>query len=169
MQKSYSQDSFTLKKELDLQKILSNARLFICDSTLMYTNIKIGLALHCIGKFALENKKHLTVPPAFLMDALHLLMTNNMFQFGDRYWLQKVGTAVGAPPAPPWSTIFFSIHEETVLTQFGNKLQLYRCFINDVLGIWLVDPDLAEDHRQWTLFVALMQDYYGLEWIFEEG
>ena len=40
--------------------------------------------------------------------------------------LQKVGTAMGVPPAPPWATIFFGIHEETVLTQFGDKLQLYR-------------------------------------------
>ena len=134
----------------------------------MYTNIKTGLELHCKDHSDLENKYHLTVPPAFLMDALHLLMTNNMFQFGDRYWIQKVGTAVGAPPAPPWSTIFFCIHEETVLTQFGDKLQLYHRFINDVLGIWLVDPNPSEDHRQWTSFVALMQDYYGLEWIFEE-
>ena len=82
MQKSYFQDSFTLKKELDLQEIPSSARLFICDATHMYTNIKTGPALHCIGQLALENKEHLTVPPVVLMDALRLLMTNNVFQFG---------------------------------------------------------------------------------------
>ena len=67
----------------------------------MYTNIKTGPALHRIGQFALENNKHLTVPPAVLMDALRLLITNNVFQFGDMYWLQKVGTSMGAPPATP--------------------------------------------------------------------
>ena len=56
------------------------------------------------------------------MDALHLLITNNVFQFGDTYWLQKVGTEMGAPPAPPWATIFFGTHEETVLAIFGHKL-----------------------------------------------
>ena len=66
MQKSYFQDSITLKKKLDLQKIPSNTRLFICDTTSMYTNIKTGPALHHIGQFALENKKQLTVPPAVL-------------------------------------------------------------------------------------------------------
>ena len=102
MQKSYFQDSFTLKNELELKDIPWNARLFICDATSMYTNIKTGPALHRIGKSALENKEHLTVPPAVLMDALRLLMTNNVFQFGDTLWLQKVGTAMGAPPAPPF-------------------------------------------------------------------
>ena len=115
LQKSYSQYSFTLKKDLDLQEILLNARLFICDITSMYTNIKTGAALHRIGQFALENRDHLTVPPAVLMDALRLLMTNNVFQFGDTFWLQKVGKAMGAPPAPPWATIFFGIQKETVL------------------------------------------------------
>ena len=101
------------------------------------------------------------------MDALRLLMTNNVFQFGDTFWLQKVGTAMEAPPAPPCATIFFGILKETVLTIFGPRLQLYHCFIDDVLGIWLVNPDSADDSRQWTLFVELIQDYYGLEWIFE--
>ena len=32
----------------------------------------------------------------------------------------------------------------------------------------MVDPDPAEDHRQWTAFVSLIKDYYGLDWIFEE-
>ena len=96
------------------------------------------------------------------MDALRLIMTNNVFQFGDKYWIQKVGTEMGAPPTPIWATIFFGIHEVTVLAQFGDKLQLYRRFIDDVLGIWLVDPDPDEDHQQWTLFVALIQDYHGL-------
>ena len=134
----------------------------------MYTNIITGPALHRIGRFDLDNEKHLTVPPAVLMDSLRLLMANKVFQFGDTYWLQKVGAAMGAPPAPPWATIFFGIHKDTVLAQFGDRLQLHRRFIDDVLGIWLVDPNQAEDHRKWIAFKFMMQDYYGLECIFEE-
>ena len=102
------------------------------------------------------------------MDALRLLMTNNVFQFGDTYWLQKAGTAMGTPPAPYWSTIFFVIHKGTVIAQFGDRLQLYFHFINNVLGIWLVDQDPAEDHRQWAAFVSIIHIYYGLDWVFEE-
>ena len=75
---------------------------------------------------------------------------------------------MGAPPEPPWATIFFGIHEETVLARIEARIQLYRRFIDNVLGIWLIDPDPAEDIQQWASFVALMQDYYGLEWILEE-
>ena len=52
----------------------------------MYTNNETGLPLHRIGQFALNNEKHLDVPPAVLIDALLLLMKNNVFQFGDTYW-----------------------------------------------------------------------------------
>ena len=103
----------------------------------------------------MENEEHLTVPPTVLMDALCLLMTNNVFQFGDTFWLQKVGTAMGAPPAPPWATIFFGIYKEAVLAQFGEMLQLYHNFINNILGIWMVDPNPTEDHRKWTAFKSL--------------
>ena len=111
----------------------------------MYTNIKTVPELHRIRQFALGYKEHLPVPTTVLMDTLHLLMTNNVFQFGDTYWLQQVGTAMGAPPAPPQDIIFFGIHKETVIAQFGDKLQIYCRFINIVLGICLVEPDPAED------------------------
>ena len=75
---------------------------------------------------------------------------------------------MGAPPAPLRATIFFGIHKEIVIAQFIDRLQLYPCFIDDVLGMWLINTELDEDHRQWTAFVSPMQDYYGLEWIFEE-
>ena len=129
----------------------------------MNTNIITGPALHCIGRFALDNEKHLTVPPAALMDALRLLMTNNVFQFGDTYWLHKTGTVMGAPPGPPWDKILFGIHEEAVLAHFGDRLQLYRRFINNVLGVWLANPNPAEDHIKWKDFVSPMQDYYRIE------
>ena len=75
---------------------------------------------------------------------------------------------MGGPPAPPWDMIFFGIHKEIVIVKVGDMLQLYHRFIDNVLEIWLVDPDPAEDHCKWTAFTLLMQDYYRLKWIFEE-
>ena len=136
------------KKGTQQKKIPSNACLIICDVKYMYTNIRTVPDLHRIGRFVLDNKKHLAIPPAVLMDNLRLLITNNVLQFGDTYWLQKVGTLMGGPPAPPWATIFFGIHKKAVLAQFRDMLQLYCCFIDDVLRICLVNPDPAKDHRK---------------------
>ena len=122
----------------------------------MYKNIRIGPVLCRIRRFSLGNDKHLTVPHVVLMDALRFLMENKVFQFGDTYWLQKLVTVMGAPPVPPWDTIFFGIPEEAVLTQFGDSLQLYCHFINIVLYNWLVKHNPAEDHRKCTAFKSLM-------------
>ena len=102
------------------------------------------------------------------MEALRLLMTNNVFQFGDTYWLQKVEKYMVAPPTPPWATILFGMHKEAVLAQFGDMLQLYCRFIVNILRIWLVNPNPAEYHRKWTALTLLMQDYCGIKWIFKE-
>ena len=59
----------------------------------MYTNTSTSSAHNSIGKFALENEKYLAVPTVVLMDAFRVLRTNNIFQFGDTYWLQKVGNS----------------------------------------------------------------------------
>ena len=77
-------------------------------------------------------------------------------------------TSIGVPPAPPWATICFGIHEEAVIAQFRDMLQLYHRFIDNFLGIWLVDTNPAKYHQKWTVFKLLMQDYYGLEWIPKE-
>ena len=68
-----------LKKELDLQKLPSNARFSIFDSTYMYTHIRKGPSLHYIVHFTLANDKQLTVPPVVLMNALRLLMKITVF------------------------------------------------------------------------------------------
>ena len=47
-------------------------------------------------------------------------------------------------------------------------LQLYRRFINGILGTWLVHPGPTKNHQKRTTFRFLMKDYYDLERIFEE-
>jgi hypothetical protein len=47
--------------------------------------------------------KDISVEPIIV--ALDIVMRNNLFQFGDIYWLQKTGTAMGTPPAPMYATL----------------------------------------------------------------
>ena len=61
----------------------------------MYTNIGTGPDLYCIGRFALDKEKHLTLPTAVLMKKIRLLVTNCVFQFIDTYFLQNMGPKRG--------------------------------------------------------------------------
>lgn len=130
-------------KELELP---DSARLITMDATAMYTNIHLEHAKEELSKFLLEDDlgKSITtsagVCPAMLIHALEIVMTNNIFAFGDTFWLQQTGTAMGTPPAPPWATIYFCIHEYRIIDKFP-ELHYYRRYIDDGFGIWIPQDD----------------------------
>ena len=160
--RAYFRDSFTLKQELDKLVIPEGALLFTADATSMYTNIPTQRALLFIRRHL--RKPSLEMSPSVvtaICDALRLVMTNNVFQFGDTHWKQLTGTAMGTPPAPSYANIYYSIHEDDLLMEFDQYLLLYRWFIDDVLGIWLPHGNQAT----WQSFKDRMNsDTFGLTW-----
>jgi hypothetical protein len=122
---------------------------FTCDASSMYTNINTHHALETISTWLA------TLPiPAFekidtpaLLAALRIVMTHNVFRFGDTFWVQLSGTAIGTPPAPMYATLYFAIHVEKVIPEFAPELRFYGRYIDDGFGIWIpVDP-LINDTR----------------------
>ena len=88
-----------------------------------------------------------------IIKALTIVMTTNIFRFGDTYWLQINGTAMGTPPAVAWAIIYYAIHKEnTLLPRYTNNLSYYCRWINDVLGVWKHHPDPSIDATQWQQF-----------------
>ena len=132
----------------------------------MYTNIDTDHALRVLRTFF---KTHILCRPIWhsadmILEALELLMRNNLFQFGDTDWKQIDGTAMGAPPAPAYATIYYAIHELYLTHKFGKFLKFYRRYIDDALAIWKSSPDKEEDTLQWDLFQAAMDDFGKLTW-----
>ena len=167
-QSSYFKSSFDLKRELSSLHIPANAFLFTADAQSMYTNIPTDRALNFIGKY-LRKTKFPGIPIQALIEALSIVMKNNIFTFGDTTWKQKTGTAMGTPPAPPWATLYFALCEEDTLPLFSDNLQLYRRFIDDIIGIWLKDNDDATNLTNWTNFkAAINSPTYQLVWDFSD-
>ena len=117
LQHSYFKSSTTLKEQLvEMNNLNEYNKLFTADAISMYTNINTNKALREIARY-LNTQQHLfpDVPVSALMEALDIIMNNNIFSFGDTYWHQISGTAMGTPPAPPYATLFYSIHEAILL------------------------------------------------------
>ena len=64
-------------------------------------------------------------------------MENNIFEFGDMYFKQLTGTAMGTSAACLWATIYFAIHEDFLLEKYKDDILLYKRFIDDMFGIWI--------------------------------
>jgi hypothetical protein len=78
-------------------------------------------------------------------------MNNNIFSFAKTKWSQLLGMAMGTPAACAYATITYGHYENTViLTEFAPNLLYYRCYIDDIFGIW-IPPD-SHQTETWRSF-----------------
>ena len=167
---SYFKNTLELKKQLLKLNLPTNARLFTANAVSMYTNIPTHTALNLIGKhLAQYQRKHNNKYPKDAVRAgLRLIMTMNIFTFGDLTLKHLNGTAMGAPPAPPYATIYYGIHEEKFLPHHAQRVIFYRRFIDDVIGKWCPNKNHERDALDWNEFKDKMNAFPGLTWEFSE-
>ena len=169
-QRSYFKNSFTLLQQLYELDLPPGARLFTADAKSMYTNIPTSFGLATVARHLREYRLDVdrSFPTDAVRTALSLVMRNNVFIFGDMTFKQLNGTAMGTPPAPPYATIYYGIHESRFLDKYDGKLLYYKRFIDDVLGIFLPDPALGDNDPDWIRLQTEMNAWNGLEWEFSK-
>ncbi len=131
----YLQDSQAfLTKLRRLGRLPPTAVILTADAVSMYTNINTTHALATLHKWLTLHKEDLPqdYPTQMVLEATKLVMTNNVFQFDDTYWLQLTGTAMGSNLAVAYATIYYAYHEETtILPALQQCLLLYGRLIDD--------------------------------------
>jgi hypothetical protein len=151
--KSYLKNSSSVITDLKNLQLPQDALLFSADAVSMYTNIDSVTGIHSINRLITANQDQLPTdfPKELILNVLQLVMDNNIFQFGESYWLQLSGTAMGTPAAWAYATIFYGEFENsTILTTFAPNLLYYRRYIDDIFGIWL--PPKTNKDTTWTSF-----------------
>jgi hypothetical protein len=88
---------------------------------------------------------------------------DNIFQFGDTFWHQLSGTAMGTPPAVVYATLYYAIHELAMPKCFKQCLTIYKRYIDDGIGIWL-----STDLPLWSKFKNWICSFGTLQWTFTE-
>jgi hypothetical protein len=160
---------FVLRSSFDLVKKLRNtrlchpsARLFTMDAVSMYTNIDTDHALTVISTFLRTDHRLAGIQSLninALIAGLGIIMRHNVFCFGDTFWVQQNGTAMGTPPAPMYATLYYFIHEQSFIPGFPQLSAYYR-YIDDGFGIWT--PSSVND-TEWDDFV-LAASFGRLHW-----
>ena len=166
---SYVSSSLDFKKKIsNLPALPAGTRLFTCDAVSMYTNIETDHALCEIEDFLQSSEHCADLSRGGVLSALKIIMRHNVFQFGDTWWHQLTGTAMGAPPAPVYATLYFAIHEiRCIFDKYAKYLRAYLRYLDDIFGAWFCeDPD--EDEFMWNSFQADMDSFGQLQWEFSD-
>ena len=165
---SHVRNSVDVREQLQkLEPTLnSTSNIYLCtsDAVSMYTNIDpeegIPIIEKYLGKYAHECKSY--IPSALIIKLLKLVMTTNVFQFGNTWWKQLIGTAMGTPCACVYATLFFAYYERTyIIPKYKQNILLYKRFIDDIFLVWKNNPN---DPSAFKSFKQDLNDQCKLNW-----
>ena len=71
-----------------------------------------------------------------LVELADIVLKNNYFQFLDKIFKQKRGTAIGTKFAPPYSILFMADLEKRLLSDIDLKPYICWRYIDDIFLIW---------------------------------
>jgi hypothetical protein len=164
---AFTNSSLTLKDEiLALGPLPKTALLITTDAVSMYTNIETKHALTVIKTFVHNHPQHASTSERYaVVEALELLMTNNVVQFGDTYWKQINGTAMGVSPSCVYATLYFAAFEDNLVKEYP-EIIFYRRYIDDVFIIWVPRHNPEMDLIQYNNFRQALNSFGKLRWEF---
>ena len=115
---SYIKNSTTFRRNTTQNNMKRGMAIWTADAKALYTNILTKTAIGIINQCLFFNSSKF---PVFLVrticKGLKFIMENNVFSFGDTLWQQVNGAAMGKPPNLSYSTIFFGIHELSMIPE----------------------------------------------------
>ena len=162
--KSYVKDYQQVLDETRALQIPFGAMLFTGDAVSMFNNIDPNHAIPVISRWMEKLNDEGKLPSGFMLEAVKeamtLIMRNNFFEFGNLYFLQLVGTAMGTSSANDWATIYYGIHESTCLEpKWGKYLLMFVRFLDDMNGVWT-----GNHTNKWEEFKEDMNKFGILRW-----
>ncbi|CAJ0964707.1 unnamed protein product [Ranitomeya imitator] len=143
---SYLKDTTDFLSKLHaITPVVSGCTLVTLDVNSLYTCIDHQRGIAAVQWFLTEHTDFSPDQLQFCVDLLSFVLHKNFFMFGDQYYIQRTGTAMGSNMAPPYANIFMAAFEETyVYTHplFQTHSVYWKRYIDDVFMIWRGGEDL---------------------------
>jgi hypothetical protein len=146
----------------------AGTKIITADATAMYDNITIDHGIETTGKWLNHLKDNNQLPVDFpdtniILEALSFIMKNNITQFGDCFFKQLCGTAMGTSVAVMYAGLYYGWHEKVrLLPGYLEEIQDLARFVDDLSVLWL--GSLGRFHD----FKRDINDFGILRWKVEE-
>lgn len=89
------------------------------DVVSLYTRIHHSDRIEAVRTF-LERSSNGENCTTFICEALDFVLKHNAFQFGDHWYEQQDGIAMGTPVAPTFANLFLTLWEERMIYSTNN-------------------------------------------------
>ena len=109
-----------LNKIKKIGKLPEGAILCTMDVVGLYPNIPHGEGLASLYKF-LETRENKQISSDTLAELAEIVLKNNIFEFDEKTFKQKRGTAIGTKFAPPYAILYMADLEEKLLEIFEKE------------------------------------------------
>ena len=137
-QPTYVRDTADILRKLEGITFPQNVLITSIDVVSMYTNIRQTEAINCVCN-ALDRTNHpyvINKPPSeHIRKLLELILNRNCFQFGNKFYLQKIGCAMGSTASPEICDITLHDLENKILQQADHILTWWR-YRDDILVLY---------------------------------
>ena len=142
---SYLKNPFDIIEILETQSFPQDTVILTGDVNSLYPSIDIA-----DGIVAIQNALRIftSVPSNsidFISELLKWVLINNFIAFGDTYWLQIKGTAMGTPVAVTFANIYLSMLEyefavkvrsQVITTMDLSAVIIYKRYIDDIFALF---------------------------------
>lgn len=123
--------------------ISPDSLLVTLDVNSLYTSITHDLGISAVETL-LSGSNLTTDEITFCLDSLTIILKDNYFLFGDQFYLQTRGTAMGSNVAPPYANAYMAQFEEMHVYPnhlFQHHATIWYRYIDDIFCLWNGDID----------------------------
>ena len=121
------------------------------DVVSLFTRIPVDEALHVISQRLQQDgtlKDRTSIPIPDLCALVELCLKSTYFQFGESFYEQVEGAAMGSPLSPIVANVFMEDFETRALDTSPKKPKMWHRYVDDVFVIWPHGDQLLEEFHQ---------------------
>ena len=139
----YLHNSTSLINVLTETTISDDSTLVTMDIVSLFPSIPQMECLSIINEEIRTHRELVIFDPNFIIQLLHLQMTNNYFEFSNFTFHQKTGIAMGAAFSPTVANIFMSVFFRRFFQSGQDQPLLIYRYIDDIFLLWPKKHDLS--------------------------
>ena len=159
---SYLKNSFDIIEIIEERSFPPDSVILTGDVNNLYPSINIADGLSAVKAALQLFSSYPSSLINLILDLLEWVLRNNYISFGDTFWLQIKGTAMGTPVAVTFANIYLSMLEyelaQNVTASHSLDLSailIYKRYIDDIFAIF---SDMESARLYTTLFNNLRPD-----------